>query len=286
MLRLKEGELSLIATLLKSESGISLDDRKGYLLETRLSDLAEKNTCTSYKDLVDLALKNNKIRNQIVDALTTNETSFFRDSRTFDMLINEFIPDHYTRLGTNAPLRILSAACSTGQEVYTIAIVLREMFGDLSNRRITIVGVDISDSSLEQASKGEYSQLEIRRGIDDKRRDRFFKKQGDRYIIDDSLRGIATFKKLNLLDPSSVNRLGSFDLAFCRNVAIYFEEEDRKKLFMSLAKLVKPSGMFLLGLTEVMRPMIDCFEKQSKRGVGYYVKSPTGSAACGARPSS
>ena len=179
-----------------------------------------------------------KLARKIIEAITTNETSFFRDTSPFDLLRHKLIPDLIDRRSKNGariPIRIWSAACSTGQEAYSTAIVLKELLGDLPRYDIRILGTDISNKVVAQASYGEYNRLELERGLPPETLARHFTASGDRWKIRDEIRAMATFRTMNLLEPFSFPH--PFDIIFCRNVAIYFTESDKTRLFQNLSQV-------------------------------------------------
>ncbi|MCK5674881.1 MAG: hypothetical protein KAH95_15990, partial [Spirochaetales bacterium] len=164
---------------------------------------------------------------------------------------------------TKSPLtlKIWSAACSTGQEVYSIGIVLKELLGDITKHNVTILGTDISDDAVTKASYGYFNWVEIERGLPPDKLNRYFNKEKDMWKIDDEIRSMATFKKLNLMED--FNHLGMFDIIFCRNVAIYFPEEKKKSLFSRISQLLKPDGSLIIGGTESIAAI--CPTLESKR---------------------
>ncbi|PID38118.1 MAG: chemotaxis protein CheR [Proteobacteria bacterium] len=268
-------DLAAISEIVHEASGIALDRSKGYLVETRLGSLLRERGVASWAALATRCRRDRKLRDEVVDALTTKETSFFRDPRTFEALTHKLIPEHYERLGPHAPLRIWSAACSTGQEVYSAAMMLREMLGPLAGRRISIVGTDISPTALKQANRGSYSELEVSRGLHSERLQRYFSRDKAHFRVLDELRGLAVFKQLNLLDPVSVRGAGGpFDIVLCRNVAIYFDDDDRLKLFDHLCRAMAPQAVLILGLTETMRNVPRELRRDSFRGVTFYRREP------------
>jgi chemotaxis protein methyltransferase CheR len=255
MLKITPSELKTIAQYIYDISGIFLDESKAYLFETRLSSIAEELGCTSYQDLYNKAKRDVKktIERQIVDAISTNETLFFRDKGPFELLQHKILPEIIDKRTANSPalktnIKIWSAASSTGQELYSIAIVIKELIPDLSRYNITLLGTDISDNAVSQASYGKYNKFEIERGLPQKQLQRYFTLFGDSWKIKDEIRAMVNFKKFNLMLPFSA--LGKFDIIFCRNVAIYFTLEDRKKLFNKIADSLTDDGFLVIGSTE------------------------------------
>jgi chemotaxis protein methyltransferase CheR len=244
-------------------------------LESRLTPLLRELQCHSYHELYTRAKRDSSqhLSNRIVDAVSTHETLFFRDTSPFDLLKFKLIPDHFEQLnkvpqGALPSLSIWSAACSTGQEVYSIAMTLKEFFGDLSRYRLKILGTDISDVAIAQASYGRYSKIEVERSLAPDRIRRYFVADGSGWRITDELRAIVSFRKLNLLEP--YRGLGLFDVIFCRNVAIYFKPQDRAQLFDRLATLLSPQGTLIIGATETLMSINHRFvRKQYKQAVFY-----------------
>jgi chemotaxis protein methyltransferase CheR len=199
-----------------------------------------------------------------VDAVTTGETSFFRDSAPFDLLQHKLLPELIDRraktsaAGTPLPLRIWSAACSTGQEVYTIAIVLKELLGDVSRYNIRLLGTDVSDQAIARASYGVFKRIEVERGLVPGRISRFFTPLKDGWKVSDELRAMVSFRTLNLMDDFSP--LGRFDIIFCRNVAIYFTEADKARLFNRIGNSMLPDGALIIGSTESLAGLCPQFE--------------------------
>jgi chemotaxis protein methyltransferase CheR len=169
-------------------------------------------------------------------------------------------------------IRIWSAACSTGQEVYTIAIVLKELLGDLSRYNIRLLGTDISDQAVATASRGIYNRFEIERGLPNDKLSRYFTETNGSWKIRDELRAMATFKRQNLFED--FNSLGRFHIIFCRNVAIYFTEQDRVRLFERIARSLDPGGSLVIGSTETISGISQQFEsKRYLRSIYYQLKN-------------
>lgn len=251
--KIKPYEIQLLAKYIYGVSGIHIDASKAYLLETRLGRILESENCSSYSEFYHKikADASKMLERKILDAITTNETLFFRDSGPFELLKHKIIPeviDKNTAKTMSLPIRIWSAACSTGQEVFSIAIVLKELLGPNPNINIKLMGTDLSDAAVKQASYGAYNKFEIERGLPKERLQRYFVSHGESWKIKDDIRAMATFRKFNLMHPFS--SLGKFDIIFCRNVAIYFNLEDRKKLFNKIADVLDPEGFLIIGSTE------------------------------------
>jgi chemotaxis protein methyltransferase CheR len=255
MKKITPDEFKIIAKYIHAISGISLDQSKAYLIETRLGSLLQKTGCSSYRDLYRKAKADASkvIERKIIDAISNNETLFFRDPSSFDVLRHKILPDLIDLRSSKSSflppqIRIWSAACSTGQEVYSIAIVLKELLSDLKKYNLKLIGTDISDAAIAQSSYGSYNKFEIKRGLQADKLAKYFTRNGDGWKIKDEIRSMAMFRKLNLMSPFT--GVGKFDIVLCRNVAIYFNLEDRKKLFEKIADVMEPDGYLLIGSTE------------------------------------
>ncbi len=216
-----------------------------------------------------------KIEKEIIDAITTNETLFFRDKGPFELLQHKILPEIIDARSTKSSLKprikIWSAASSTGQELYSIAIVIKELLKDSTDYLFTLSGTDISDAAVAQASYGKYNRFEIERGLDKKYLQKYFTLFGDSWKIKDEIRAMVNFKKLNLMQPFT--SLGKFDIIFCRNVAIYFTLEDRKKLFNKLADSLADDGYLVIGSTESLTGVCPRFvPKRHLRSIFYQKK--------------
>jgi len=277
MIKISPSELKLVAQYIQSISGIYLDQSKTYLFETRLSTVAEAHGCSSYQELYNKA-KNDaskKIEKQIVDAITTNETLFFRDKGPFELLQHKILPEVIDAKATKSTIKprikIWSAASSTGQELYSVAIVIKELLRDSKDYNFNLLGTDISDAAVAQASYGKYNRFEIERGLDKRNLQKYFTLFGDSWKIKDEIRAMVQFKKLNLMQPFSA--LGKFDIIFCRNVAIYFTLADRKKLFTKLAANLDDNGYLIIGSTESLTGVCPLFvPKRHLRSIFYQKK--------------
>ena len=264
MIRLQPEEQKSLAQYVHSLCAITLDESKGYLIESRLADLVEESGCGSYGGLLERAKsdRSQALERRIIDAITTNETSFFRDTAPFDLLRNKIIPellDRRARTGA-ARIRIWSAACSTGQELYSIAILLKELLGDPDRYGIRLLGTDISDDAVARASRGVFSPVEISRGLSEAQCTRYFLPVAGGWQIRDEIRAMACFKKLNLMADFSA--LGRFDIIFCRNVAIYFTERDKTSLFGRMERALEPDGYLVIGAMESLNGTCPQFESK------------------------
>jgi chemotaxis protein methyltransferase CheR len=271
-------EFQVLAKYIHGISGISLDSSKAYLIENRFVGVLKEFGCSNYSELYYKALSDGTqaVRRKIIDAITTGETLFFRDTAPFELLQFKIMPDlidQKTAAGGLRPIsvRIWSAACSTGQEVYSIAIVLKELLQDLRRYSIRLLGTDISDAALARASYGKFNKFEIERGLPKNKLERYFTAEGDSFKIKDEIRAMAAFQKINLMEK--LDSLGRFDIIFCRNVAIYFNEQDKLKVFDKLSKMLEPGGSLIIGATESISGICPQFEpKRYLRSIYYQLK--------------
>ena len=277
MIKITTEELKTIARYVHDHTGIVLDQSKAYLIESRLGPIVRDLNCNNYSELYFKAKTDGlgKIRNRIIDAITTNETFFFRDTSPFELLKHKIFPDLFDRIldGQRAKtLDIWSAACSTGQEVYSIAIILKELLSDVDQWRIKLLGTDISDAAVAQASYGRYNKTEMGRGLRAEQTQKYFMYEGDSWRIKDEIRYMCTFKHQNLLKPFV--GMQKFDIILCRNVAIYFSPENRKTLFERIANQLKPGGILIIGASESLLGVSDRFRRKDyMRSVFYELKS-------------
>ena len=284
MIKLQPDEHQVMADYIYSLCAITLDQTKGYLIESRLSHLVEDLGCRSFRDLMARAKAetDGAIKRRIIGGITTNETLFFRDTAPFDLLRHKLIPEMVDRRkssGGNAPVRVWSAACSTGQEIYSVAMVLKEVLGDPHRYGVRLLGTDISDEAVAAASKGIFTQVEMSRGLTDGVRMKYFRPVVGGWQIADELRALVSFKKRNLM--ADFGELGRFDVIFCRNVAIYFNERDKIALFTRLDRALERNGILLVGAMESLSGICPQFEsKRYERAVYYQVKNPAIAPLC------
>ena len=278
MLKITPEEIKLITKYIYEISGIYLDESKKYLLETRLNAIAEEQGCSSYQDFHRKAKADASklIERKIIDAISTNETLFFRDTGPFQLLQHKILPELIDARAAKSSfsktnLKIWSAASSTGQQLYSIAIVLQELLGDMSKYSIKLIGTDISDAAVAQASSGKYNKFEIERGLARDKLTKYFSSVGQTWKVNDQIRAMANFRKFNLMSPFI--GLGKFDIVLCRNVAIYFTLEDRKKLFNKIADVLEPDGYLIIGSTESLTGICPRFiPKRHLRSIFYQLK--------------
>jgi chemotaxis protein methyltransferase CheR len=259
-------EVRLWSRYVQDTCGVVLDQSKAYLLETRLSGLLRETGVTGFSELF-YKLKadaSDRLRGKVVDAITTNETSFFRDTSPFELLKHKLLPeliDRRNKMGIGPiAIRIWSAACSTGHEVYTVGIILKDLLGSFNGYDIRILGTDISNQAIAAASRGHFSQLEMGRGLPIGSADKYFTREGTDWKIRDEIRALATFRKMNLLEAFAFPV--PFDIILCRNVAIYFSEQDRARMFRNFTRCLARDGSLIVGSTESLTGLCPQFVPQ------------------------
>lgn len=250
---MQSAEFDFIADLLKKRSGLALTSDKLYLLESRLLPIARNHYCDTVSSLIDMLRKHppEKLVSEVIEAMTTNESLFFRDSKPFDYFRNTLLPEYKNTPGRNG-LRIWSAACSTGQEPYSISIILQEEAAKMAGWRIEIVGTDLAQKVVDRAKEGIYSQFEVQRGMPIQMLLKYFTQlPNTSWQAKDVLRNMVTYRLQNLLE--SYAALGKFDIIFCRNVLIYFDDDTKAKVAEQMAGVLNPGGYLFIGSTESLQ---------------------------------
>lgn len=241
---------------IERQSAIELGADKAYLIQSRLTPLLKRFGVHCLSELYKLALSNRaEVTEAIVSAVSTHETSFFRDREVFDALKKSVIPSILDR---SESLYVWSAACAAGQEPYSLAMVCSELPREYSRKTIRIVGTDICAKSIETARRGVYTDFELGRGLDNARIERYFTKDGKKNRIRDSIKSMVEFEQCNIF--STKFRKGPFGLVVCRNVAMYFSRTKRIELFRSLAACLNPGGVLVVGAGESLVGLVDCFK--------------------------
>lgn len=249
--------------LLEKMSGISLGEGKQYLVVSRLRNLMKEEQVDSLDGIISRMRQEPKgsVTMKVIDAMTTNETLWFRDVHPFEILKNQLLTEHY-KGQPSKPLRMWSAACSTGQEPYSISMTLEEFYAKnpgTGRASCKIVATDLSDTVLAMARQGEYASLAIGRGLSPERLKKFFTPMADgRSKIRPELAARVEFRKLNLLESYAL--LGRFDIVFCRNVLIYFTADVKKQILTRIHSCLQPGGYLLLGGSESLNGMGDMYE--------------------------
>ena len=243
-------EYNTFRQYLEDACGIVLGENKHYLVTSRLKRVTEEFSFDSLSEMMKTLINDNnpRLREKVIDAMTTNETMWFRDVYPFEILRKNLLPELAEK---KAPIRIWSAASSTGQEAYSISMTVSEFQQQNPGKLISsveIVGTDISQTVVNQAQQGAYDELSVVRGLSPERRDKFFTHKDDKWVINPDIKLRTRFTELNLLN--SYNLLGKFDIIFCRNVLIYFSSEMKKDILERMAKILKPGGTLILGGSE------------------------------------
>ena len=249
---------------LKDHSGLDLSADKQYLIESRLLPLARRAGLSGISDLVQKMKGGSAAFNtQVVEAMTTNETFFFRDKVPFEHFRDLIMPHLLASRANRKTVRIWCAAGSTGQEPYSLAMSLKEMGAQLAGWRVEIIATDLSQEVLEKSRAGLYSQFEVQRGLPIQMLIKYFKQVGELWQIDAEIRAMVQHRQLNLLHDFS--QLGVFDVIFCRNVLIYFDQETKMQVFNRLAKAMEPDGFLMLGAAETVVGLTTVFKPVAER---------------------
>jgi len=258
-------EYDFLRQFLKTRSGLVLSNEKQYLIESRLLPVARKNGLQSIGALVAKLrdARDGVLGEAVVEAMTTNESFFFRDKVPFDHLVQTILPDLLEKRASRRQIRIWCAAASTGQEPYSIAMCLKELGSRLSGWRVEIVGTDISNEVLERAKAGVYSQFEVQRGLPIQHLLKYFTQNGDTWTIAPELRSMVQWKKFNLLE--SFAALGQFDVVFCRNVLIYFDQPTKSDILNRIARTMPSDGYLMLGAAETVVGLTEAFKPVADR---------------------
>ena len=250
--------------LLKDRSGLDLSADKQYLIESRLLPLSRKSGLAGISELVQKMKSGSAdITTQVVEAMTTNETFFFRDKVPFDHFRDSIMPEILQARASRKSIRIWCAAGSTGQEPYSLAMCLKEMGAALAGWRVEIIATDLSQEVLEKSRAGIYSQFEVQRGLPIQMLVKYFKQTGEFWQINADLRAMVQHRQLNLLHDFS--QLGVFDVIFCRNVLIYFDQDTKINIFNRLAKATESDGFLVLGAAETVVGLTDVFKPYPER---------------------
>jgi chemotaxis protein methyltransferase CheR len=257
-------DYEFLRKLLKERSGLDLSADKQYLVESRLIPLARKAGLPGIAELVQ-KLKGgaDALTGEVVEAMTTNETFFFRDKVPFDHLRQTILPEALQARASRRALRIWCAASSTGQEPYSIAMCLKEIGSMFAGWRVEILATDLSQGVLEKSKAGIFSQFEVQRGLPIQMLVKHFTQTGELWQLNADIRGMVQHRQLNLLQDFS--HLGTFDVIFCRNVLIYFDQDTKANIFNRLAKMLEPDGFLLLGAAETVVGLTDAFKPYPER---------------------
>ena len=276
---MKAEDFGFLAAMLKRLSGLVLAPDKTYLVESRLLPVSRKHGMETLDALVAAlrtAPETGPLVKEVVDAMTTNESFFFRDLKPFDQFKQLVLPRLMQARAGVKKIRIWSAACSSGQEPYSLSMILREEGAKLAGWRFEIMATDISAEMLEKSKAGLYSQFEVQRGLPVTLLVKYFTQMGDKWKIDPSLREIIQFREFNLLNDPQL--LGQFDVVYCRNVLIYFDNDTKRAILDRIAKVLASDGYLYLGGAETVLGISDKFQSvPGERGI--YCKVPELQAA-------
>jgi chemotaxis protein methyltransferase CheR len=274
-------DFDALRQLLRRISGLSLDAEKAYLADSRLQPIIQREGLSDLGALVRRLLSGSdpELVRDVVDAMTTNETFFFRDRVPFDSFRKIILPQLLQSRKEVRQIRIWCAACSTGQEPYSLAMLLDEEADRLSGWNIDILATDLSRSVIAAAREGVYTQFEMQRGLPISQLLRYFRQDGDRWQINEHLRSRVHFEEFNLL--SDYGELGRFDVIFCRNVLIYFDVPTKQNVLNRMARIVAPDGYLLLGAAETVIGLTDAFVPHEEyrsinvlRGTAHAARAP------------
>ncbi|MDR3440767.1 protein-glutamate O-methyltransferase [Telmatospirillum sp.] len=273
---MRPDDFDFLAKLLKERSGLVITPDKAYLLESRLMPLARTRNLKGIEDIVaKLRGRDEALARDVTEAMTTNESFFFRDQKPFDQFRDTILPQVMASRIAKKSIRIWSAACSSGQEAYSLAMLLKEQAHKLNGWHVEIVGTDISVEMLEKAKAGLYSQFEVQRGLPIQMLVKYFKKKEESWQIDAALRGMVQFREWNLL--KDLRGLGQFDIVFCRNVLIYFDQPTKAVVLEGIGKQMPDDGFLYLGGAETVLGISDRFKPMTgQRGI--YCLNRDGSA--------
>jgi chemotaxis protein methyltransferase CheR len=276
-------DYDFLRKLLKERSGLVLSGDKEYLVESRLLPIARKQGLSSLSELVGKlrAPSAERLIVDVVEAMTTNESFFYRDKIPFDHFREGILPAIIRARAGQRKIRIWCAAASTGQEPYSLAMIIKEMSAQLAGWRIDIIGTDLSVEVLEKAKAGVYSQFEVQRGLPIQMLVKYFVQNGETWQIASEIRAAVQYRTLNLLHDFTA--LGPFDVIFCRNVLIYFDQPTKINVLERCARILEPDGFLVLGAAETVVGLTDTFKPSAERR-GLYTLNPAAIKTPGLRP--
>jgi chemotaxis protein methyltransferase CheR len=269
-MRITPSDFEYVQDLVRKRSAIVLESGKEYLVESRLSAVARDEGFTSIDRLVAELRRSpaNGLHRKAVEAMTTNETTFFRDIHPFQALRLQVLPELIQRRAAQRQLSIWCAGCSSGQEPYTIAMLIREHFPALIGWQLRILGTDLSSDMLERAKAARYRQAEVNRGLPAGFLAKYFGKQGVEWQMVDEIRDMVEFREMNLIEawPGA----SSYDLVFMRNVLLYFDVETKKAILAKVRRVLRPDGYLFLGSAESTMTLDDSYQRVAFDKTGYY----------------
>lgn len=274
---ISQADFDLLRSYIHKECALEISEQKKYLISSRLTPILTEIGAKSWQELHDFAKKDftNKIRDRIVDAITTHETLWFRDDSLWRAMREKIMPDLMDQLksGKKRRIRIWSAASSTGQEPYSLAMLIDSMcsigtYQSVDPSRFEIIASDVSTAAIETAKKATYSKLEIQRGLDDNYIRKYFTQTGDAYQLNPTIANKVRYRTFNLQD--NFISLGRFDMILCRNVLIYFSQEFKRLLLRRMAMILEPGGLLILGSAESGLGHSESFEMREHKNSIYY----------------
>ncbi len=272
-IRFEKNDFDQFRTFLEGESGIVLGDNKQYLVASRLRKIMQDADLHDLKDLLSKIRMNSRLKESVIDAMTTNETLWFRDKHPYRILKEVMFPELIGQRKTSA--KIWSAACSSGQEPYSMSMMVEEYNRSNPSKRLSqvqITATDLSSEILAMAKRGTYEKLALARGLDGDLQKRYFTENTDgSWSVNREIKSRVDFRSLNLLQ--SYASFGKFDIIFCRNVLIYFSAEQKKDILTRLSRCLNPGGYLVIGATESLTGLNDIYEMiQCRPGLIYKVK--------------
>jgi chemotaxis protein methyltransferase CheR len=276
---ISDREFGLLKDYLFRESGIDVAEEKRYLFTTRLSELLIREGCKTFSEFYRVLASGirDHLTQQVIELMTTHESGFFRDQHPYQVFTDVVLPEASDRRAGQAHflpprLRILSAGCSFGQEPYSIALCIRRWLPTqsvFSLQDISIVGVDISDKTIERAKTGIFSEMELGKQLSAPDRQNYFRISGKRWQLLEDIRKMVVFQRVNLME--SFDNIGKFDVVFCRNVIIYFSIEGRKTVLGRLRRALEPEGVLFLGSAESLYTLSDDFSSRTEGLTTFYI---------------
>jgi chemotaxis protein methyltransferase CheR len=270
-------DFDYVSAFARRNAAIVIDRGKEYFIETRLAPIVESQGCKTLGELIAKMRTSpalSALHGKVIDALTTNETFFFRDFQPFEALRRAVLPQLIEQRAAQRRLNIWSAACSTGQEPYTLAMLLRENFPQLAGWNVSILATDLSPTVLAQARAGSYNQFEVNRGLPAPLLIKYFSKQGDRWAVKDELRRGIEFRQMNLVEPWPV--FPPFDIVMIRNVMIYFDVPTKQAILKKIRACIQPRGSLFLGTAETTMNLDPAWVPVNHGKATAYQLAPTG----------
>jgi chemotaxis protein methyltransferase CheR len=270
-----DSDYAYLRQLVLAESANLIDPSRNALFETRLTPIARMAGASTLEDFVNLLRvdRTPQLHRAVAEAMTINETSFFRDGKPFEVLRETILPRLIEKNAVQRRLRIWSAASSTGQEAYSVAMLVREYFAELAGWDVKIAGTDISRQVIEYAQRGRYRRMEVNRGLPARMLVKYLVREGDEWEIKPELRALCEFQYANLCAP--LPRLPVFDLVLLRNVLLYFPQQDRSCVFSDVYRQMTPGGYLMLGSAEQAEDSTNLFHAEFARDCYFYRPTPS-----------